>query len=266
MPLHVPGLARKLQYLYQRHPSIHNHESLARYLGIAPNNISTWINGSDVRAPEMVPNRHISPLTRLFQLGPQLLETTSIEEFKAELLASSLTTTSPWLELQSKARVFDGIQLVRREQHEFTPPVRGLVADDEEPLEQFFIGERLYIQIEITRAWPRAKDATQSYALLLSVDPVATTCLCPSALAPEARISQSRFTVPQAAPDRQLKVAGPAGTQSLYLLLTAWQFLPDQYHALMEQVTQPLLDAVALEVQSKPAGEWQVWRKDYQVV
>ncbi|MGH8526041.1 MAG: hypothetical protein ACREXY_18120 [Gammaproteobacteria bacterium] len=85
MPLHVPSLAKKLQCLYQRHESVNTHELLAEYLHIAPNNISTWINGNEVRARDLVPSRHVKRLTDLFEVDVEWLEVESIEAFKSSL-------------------------------------------------------------------------------------------------------------------------------------------------------------------------------------
>jgi hypothetical protein len=186
VPLHIPGLAKKLQCLYQRHPAVNTHELLAEYLNIAPNNISTWINGNEVRGRELVPNRHIRHITDLFEIPVQWLETDSLEEFKA-LLDLSRSRAGPWSRLLARAAVSDAIHLVRRE---LTPErvniARGLVADDEgSALEQFHVGERLYIPVTLNGEWLDRAARGQAYAVILArcparplwpAQPVFTSC------------------------------------------------------------------------------------------
>ena len=85
MPLHAPQLARKLGCLYQHHESVNTHERLAECLGIAPNNISTWVNGNEVRSRDLVPDKHVKRIADLYQIPIQLLELDSLDRFKASL-------------------------------------------------------------------------------------------------------------------------------------------------------------------------------------
>jgi hypothetical protein len=266
MTLHVPSLAKKLQCLYQRHQTVNTHELLAGHLGIAPNNISTWINGNEVRGRELVPNRHIKRITDLFEIPVQWLEIDSLEEFKV-LLRSSPLRDGPWPQLLARAASSDAIHLVRQQHRlEQETQSRGLIADDDEPLEQFQLGERLYISVALNDEWSEQAQHGEVYAVLLSVDRAKTTCLCPSLLAPNPQLSSSTFLVPQKAPENSLKVAGPVGLQSVLALVTRSPLTTDLYSGLMQGCGAEVLDRLATYLTQTPAAYWRLFRKDYEVL
>ncbi len=266
MPLHVPNLAKKLQCLHQRHERVNTHELLAEHLGIAPNNISIWINGNEVRARELVPNRHVKRITDLFEVPVQWLEIDSLEEFKALLHASPLRD-APWPRLLAQAATSDAIRLVRQEHRlELDAQSRGLIADDDEPLEQFQLGERLYISLTLTDEWNEHAQRGHTYAVLLSVDRAKTTCLCPSSLAPNARLNSPTLLVPHRAPEKTLKVVGPVGPQSVLVLLTGSPLTDDLYAGLMQGCRADALDRLATHITQIPKTHWQLLRKDYEVL
>ena len=91
-----------------------------------------------------------------------------------------------------------------RQEHrlELEAQSRGLIADDDEPLEQFQLGERLYISLTLTDEWNENAQRGHAYAVLLSVDRAKTTCLCPSALAPNAQLNSPTLLVPHRAPEK----------------------------------------------------------------
>ena len=74
MPRH-PDLNRKLLLLYFSglNTRIDKHNKLARELGIARQNISKWINGSDTHEKDSVPTPQVAPIARLFSIEPAWL-------------------------------------------------------------------------------------------------------------------------------------------------------------------------------------------------
>lgn len=267
MPLHVPSLATKLQCLYRRHETVNTHESLAEHLGIAPNNISTWINGNEVRGRELVPNRHIRRLTDLYRISVQWLELASLEEFKMLLYASRLRD-GPWQELLAQAVESDEIHLVHLDrQVESDSQSRGLVAGDkDEAVEQFRLGEHVYISIALHGEWVDRAASGHAHAVLLSVDRAKTACLCPSSLAPNPKVSSPRFLVPDSAPTRSLKVAGPVGPQGVLVLLTDRPLASDIYAGLAQDGAEGVLDRLATHITGTPAMLYQLFKKDYEVM
>ena len=263
MPLHVPGLAKKLQFLYQHHGRINSHELLAKSLGIAPNNISVWINGSDVRVPELVPNRHVKHLTELFEIPLDWLELASLDQFKDRLRTPAAAGSANWTRVLEQAVESDAIRLIRSGG---VAAQRGLVADDRELTEQFNVGERLYIRLSVTEAWPERPAGASLSMVALCVDTARTSCLCPSALAPNCRLYTDSVSIPQGAPVKSLKVSDPVGLQSVLMLLTC-QPLPGAVTvALMEGRTIDALDHLADALLAAPADHWRLLRKDYAVV
>lgn len=268
MPLHVPSLAAKLQCLYRHHETVNTHELLAEHLGIAPNNISTWINGNEVRARELVPNRHIKRLTDLYGIPVQWLELASLEEFKMLLYASS-SRDGPWHRLLAQAIESDEIRLVHLDpQVESDSQSRGLVADDkDEAVEQFRLGEHVYISIALDGEWVDHAASGHAHAVLLSVDRAKTACLCPSSLAsPNPRVSPSTFLVPDSAPTRSLKVAGPVGPQRVLVLLTNGPLGCDIYAGLKQDNAEAVLDQMAMHITRTPDMLYQLFKKDYEVL
>ena len=267
MPLHIPSLAKKLQYLYQQNPDVTTHELLARNLGVAPNNISVWINGNEMRAPELIPNRHVKTLTDLFHIPLEWLELESLDEFKARLRSTPAAKAGKWLRVLEQAISSDAIQLVRcGSRLERAHRLRGLVADDAELAEQFTLGERLFIRLRLDEDWGEYGEYNVINAVSLSVDMHKTTCLCPSALAPNPRMESGTLLIPQTAPEKSLKIAGPIGLQSVLILLLR-QSLPDRtISALMNGQTTEALEQLAERVLSTPANSWRLLRKDYEVV
>ena len=267
MPLHVPSLATKLQCLYRHHETVNTHELLAEHLGIAPNNISTWINGNEVRARELVPNRHIKRLTDLYGIPVEWLEFASLEEFKMLLHASPLRE-GPWQRLLAQAIESDEIRLVHLDrQGDSESQSRGLVADDkDEAVEQFRLGEHVYISIALHGEWVEHAASGHAHAVLLSVDRAKTACLCPSSLAPNPKLSSPTFLVPDSAPKRSLKVAGPVGPQGVLVLLTSGPLGSDIYAGLGQGSAEAVLDRLATHITRTPAMLYQLFRKDYEVL
>jgi hypothetical protein len=265
MPLHIPGLAKKLQCLYQHNPRINSHELLARNLGIAPNNISVWINGSDVRVPELVPNRHVKTLSDLFGVPLELLELESLEEFKSRLRAVAPAGFHKWTRVLEHAVNSGAIRLIRcgaaAERQ-----LRGLVADDTETAEQFALGERIYIHLSLDEAWRDLSRELPVSLIVLSIDAARTTCLCPSALAPDPCLNAPTLRIPHTAPSRGLKVSGPPGLQSVLVLLTRRSLPADVVAGLREGSTAPTLERFAEQLLAAPGANWRLLRKDYEVV
>lgn len=265
MPLHAPNLAKKLQCLYQRHASVYTHELLAAHLGIAPNNISTWINGNEVRGRDLVPDRHVKRITDLFALPAQWLELESLEEFKGLL---SRSPAGAWHTLLAQAATSDAIALIRIETR-VTPITftRGLVADDyDNGLEQFRLGDRVYISISLGNDWDSDSWRGKAYAVVFSVDRAKTVCLCPSALAPEPRFASPTLVVPQKAPDKTLKVAGPEGLQSVLVLITREPLTDAVYESIPRECGVEALDRMAAQVCGLCPSSWRLYRKDYEVL
>ena len=267
MPLYVPHLAKKLGYLYRRHAEVNTHERFARHLGISPNNISMWINGNEVRAPELVPNTHIKKICDLFDVRVQWLEVESIEEFKA-LMSASISGQGPWQTLVAQAVDTDALQLIPRDPSGcIFPGTRGLVPDDESrTLERFRVGERLYISVNLHGEWAERASLGDAYAILVSVDPEKTTCLCPSPVAPDPHLTAAIFCIPFQAPERQLKVSGPTGEQSVVALFTTKAFPTDVYFGLREEGNVALLDRMATNVSTLSRTEWHIVKKTYEVI
>jgi hypothetical protein len=258
MPLHIPSLAKKLQYLYQHNPRINSHELLARNLGIAPNNISVWINGNDVRVPELVPNRHVKTLSDLFGVPLEMLEMDSLEEFKNRLRIAEKPAFHKWTRLLEHAVNSRAIQLVRWHEREHGR-MRGLIADDDETTERFAVGERLYVQLSLEEEW---SDFPASL-ILLSIDSTHATCLCPSPLAPEPTLETTSLRIP---PNRNLKVSGPPGLQSVLALITRRSLPVDVVHGLREGHSAATLERFAEQLLAAPNSNWRLLRKDYEVV
>lgn len=257
MPLHIPGLAKKLQCLYQHNPRINSHELLARNLGIAPNNISVWINGNDVRVPELVPNRHVKTLSDLFGVPLELLELESLEEFKNRLRTAEKPGFHKWTRVLEHAVTSNAIRLVRCSTA--AGPLRGLVADESDATEQFAEGERLYVHLELTEEWPEFP----ANLIVLSIDATRTTCLCPSPLAPDPTLHAPTLRIP---PSRNLKVSGPPGLQSVLVLLTRRSLPADVAAGLREGRTATTLERFAEQLLAAPSSNWRLLRKDYEVV
>lgn len=71
-----PQLHTKLALLYVSglNAQIDKHSALARELGIARQNISKWINGSDTHEKESIPIAQLDPIARLFSIEPGWLQ------------------------------------------------------------------------------------------------------------------------------------------------------------------------------------------------
>jgi len=246
---------------------VNTHELLAEHLGIAPNNISTWINGNEVRGRELVPNRHIKRLTDLYGIPVQWLELASLEEFKM-LLHGSPLRDGPWQRLLAQAIESDEIHLVHLDGHvDSESQSRGLVADDEdEAVERFRLGEHVYISIALHGEWIDHAASGHAHAVLLSVDRAKTACLCPSSLAPNPKLSSPSFVVPASAPIRSLKVAGPVGPQRVLVLLTSRPLGSDIYAGLGQDSAEAVLDRLATHITRTPAMLYQLFKKDYEVL
>ncbi|MGH8489605.1 MAG: hypothetical protein ACREXS_12265, partial [Gammaproteobacteria bacterium] len=158
--------------------------------------------------------------------------------------------------------------LMRREENrEPVLPSRGLVADDEsQASEQFQLGERLYISLTLTDEWNENAQRGHTYAVLLSVDRAKTTCLCPSSLAPNAQLHSPTLLVPHRAPEKTLKVSGPAGPQSVLALLTGSPLTDELYAALMQACATDVLNRLAAHITQTNDTPWQLLRKDYEVL
>jgi len=78
-----PQLHTKLALLYVSglNAQIDKHSALARELGIARQNISKWINGSDTHEEESIPIAQLDPIARLFSIEPGWLQL-SFDEFE----------------------------------------------------------------------------------------------------------------------------------------------------------------------------------------
>lgn len=265
MPLHVPQLARKLGWLYQHHESVNTHERLAECLGIAPNNISTWVNGNEVRSRGFVPDKHVKRIADLFHIPVQLLEMESLERFKASV-GSPKSNEGSWQRLLKQAITTPMIQLVLKQPpSEIMLARRGLVADDVESKETFQLGDLLYIRFVLDPVWANRAENDNAYILLLSRDRVHTSCLCPSPIAQAADITDPEFLIPDKAPEKCLRIEGPRGSQSILALLTRIPLPLDLYSA-MESGDTEALDRVAQDVTQNTAFGWQLLRKDYEVV
>ncbi len=268
MPLHVPQLARKLGCLYQHHESVNTHDRLAECLGIASNNISTWVNGNEVRSRDLIPDKHVKRIADLYHVSIQSLEMDSLEQFKASL-GNDENRERPWQQLLKQATTTSMIQLIpKASPTEMMLPQRGLVADDEEKREMFQLGELLYIHFDLDSVWAnRVKNEIVSL-LLLSKDQVHTSCLCPSSIAPIAKITHPNFLIPDKAPKKCLRIEGPRGAQSILALLTQIP-LPLDLHIKINSEgveAEEALDRIALTVSHNISFEWQLLRKDYEVI
>lgn len=214
-----------------------------------------------------MPSRHVKRLTDLFELDVECLELESLAAFKSSL-GSRLGQRSPWQELLTRAIASDAIHLMRREENrEPVLPSRGLMADDEsQASEQFQLGERLYISLALTGQWIDEARRGDAYAVLLSADQAKTTCLCPSSLAPYPHLSSPSLLVPHSAPEKSLRVAGPAGPQSVLALLTGSPLTDDLYAALMQACATDVLNRLAAHITQTKDTPWQLLRKDYEVL
>lgn len=214
-----------------------------------------------------MPNRHIKRLTDLYGIPVQWLELASFEEFKMLLYASPLRD-GPWQRLLAQAVESDEIHLVHLDrQVESASQSRGLVADDkDEAVEQFRLGEHVYISIALHGEWVDHAASGHAHAVLLSVDRAKTACLCPSSLAPNPRLSSPTFLVPDSAPKKSLKVAGPVGPQRVLVLLTSAPLESDIYAGLGQGSAEAVLDRLATHITRTPAMLYQLLRKDYEVL
>ena len=265
MPLYVPQLARKLGCLYQHHESLNTHERLAECLGIAPNNISTWVNGNEIRSRGFVPDKHVKRIADLFHIPVQLLEMDSLERFKTSV-DSPKSKEGAWQSILQQAITTQTIRLVLKEpSSEVRLTRRGLIAENSEIKETFQLGDLLYIQIALDSVWANRAKNENVHLLLLSKDRNHTSCLCPSPIAPVTDITCTKFMIPDKAPKKCLKIEGPSGSQSILALLTQRPFSLDLY-SMIESEDTNALDRVAQEVSENLSLEWQLLQKEYEVI
>lgn len=234
-PVHVDRLREKLNALYDwawresRDRGESGDARLAGELGIGQPNVHFWINGSDVRRPNMVPGHRVRQISKCVFGIPLDVFSGDWKTFEDWLKTNRYTAPKLWSGISSESEIVDALFLVRKE----LPPdfLRDQMAllyptdeGDSPQLKRYRIGEEVAVRLDLAGTdWARAAASRQGVGLvLLACDMERTICLCPSTrkYSPPGTLRECTGVRIPTSPDMWLRVSGPPGTQELFAIVT----------------------------------------------
>jgi hypothetical protein len=285
----VPNLRQKLNKLYDyaawpekfqgldgKPESRDQH--LARCLSLKPQNIPTYCYGQDgIRAPNMLPDKHIHPICKIFGVPMEVLlgPLDGLEDWTKKNPYNHLPIG--WRILTTQAETWEGFALRRK----LLPPGflsdhMGLIFPPENeadpPLPIFTIAEEVevWLNLPATGLTPLAGFDQEIGIILVAEDLKGVSCLCPSlskhAPQPPIRVGQSvRFP---ATPGKWNRITGPIGPQAIYVILMPAPLPKDDlYHCLeADKVDQTLLDRLARGLAQREPTDYRVLKYPYQAI
>lgn len=224
-------------------------QRLARFLGIAPNNLSTWINGvPDVRAGEMVPDHQsVAICEAIFRIPRDLFEKESLQALQQWCDEQPAPPFLMFDELVAQAQEASLLQIERERL-----PARGGHGDRglrlpaepfPAPLPSYQVDEQIALLLNLhgTDWQPRTVKGVGMLVLMLDAEARAVLCPMNHSLVPPPYLRDAK---PVRLPtDGWMHLTAPQGEQTLLAVLTEHELSED----LIKEIKDRRVDATTLD-------------------